>query len=269
MTGQMTQNHNQPAWREALFLAVMLGGASWPIQAAEHEPEATPYRPTVSSPASLSEPGWLEVEFGGQRVQGGSDQRRDSWPVLAKLAMNNDWGVVVISELDVQRTDINGEKFRGTGDTTVLVKHRIPAATGNSAWGVEAGFKSPTANDDIGGGGTDTIINGIYSADLAAYHFDFNLGATYIDTINLGESRTQIGWAAAASRNLDEQWGVFGELSGNFRRGTATSAQLLAGFSYRYSKRVVFDGGIAQGLAAASSDWIAFTGVTVLLGRLW
>lgn len=33
---------------------------------AADEPSAAPYRPTVSTPANLSEPGWLELEAVGQ-----------------------------------------------------------------------------------------------------------------------------------------------------------------------------------------------------------
>jgi hypothetical protein len=44
---------------------------------AADEPSTTPYRPTVSTPANLSEPGWLEVEAGGQQTRGGTSP---DWP---------------------------------------------------------------------------------------------------------------------------------------------------------------------------------------------
>ena len=59
-------------------------------QADEDKPAATPYRPSVSTPAQLSAPGWLEVE-GGVWRQLGNEARRDSVPWTAKLAFSDDW----------------------------------------------------------------------------------------------------------------------------------------------------------------------------------
>ncbi|WP_173068415.1 transporter [Sulfurimicrobium lacus] len=238
-------------------------------QAEQQDVEATPYRPTVSNPADLSAPGWLEMEMGWQRVRGGGDQRRDSFPVLAKLAFSEDWGVLLGSELGIRRTDWDNNSFTGSGDTTVLLKHRIAGSGEGSAWGVEAGFKSPTAKDTLGSGKADYLVNAIYSRDFAANHFDLNLNAAYIGAIDASEGRTQYGWAAALSHSLDARWGVFGELSGYTRRGTAATEQFMAGASYNYSKRVVFDIGGAWGLNDASPDGTVFAGLTVLLGRLW
>ena len=66
----------------ALALALAMGAA----QAQTGElPSATPYRPSVSTPAALSAPGWLEIEAGGLRA-GGGGARRDSLPFTFKLA---------------------------------------------------------------------------------------------------------------------------------------------------------------------------------------
>jgi hypothetical protein len=262
--------NSKPGMRAGLcFGMIVLNGAMASAHAGQQEAEATPYRPTISNPAALSAPGWLEAEMGWQRIKGGGDQRRDSFPVLAKLAFSEDWGVLLGSELGIRRTDLDNNLYTGSGDTTLLLKHRIPGVSEGSAWGVEAGFKSPTAKDSIGSGKADYLVNGIYSRDFGANHFDLNLNATYIGAIADGEGRTQYGWAAALSHSLDDRWGVFGELSGITRRGTAATAQFMAGVSYNYSKRVVFDAGGAWGLNGAAPDGSLFAGMTVLLGRLW
>ncbi len=121
----------------------------------------------------------------------------------------------------------------------------------------------------IGSGKSDVIFNGIFSADYIGNHLDLNLEATRLGAINDGEADVAYGWAIAASRNLNESWGIFGELSGVYRRGVAPQSQFLAGVNYNFSKRVVFDVGAATGLASASQDWTMFAGVTVLVGRLW
>ena len=61
---------------------------------SEGTPSVTPYRPSVSTPAALSAPGWLEVEVGALRARGSEDSRRDSLPYSLKLAFSEDWGFV-------------------------------------------------------------------------------------------------------------------------------------------------------------------------------
>ncbi|MDO8208614.1 MAG: hypothetical protein Q7T38_12475 [Gallionella sp.] len=248
---------------------IVLNGAMHCAHAEQQEAEATPYRPTVSNPAQLSAPGWLEVEMGWPRIKGGADMQRDSFPVLAKLAFSDNWGILVGNELLVSRTDLGNKRYTGLGDTTLLLKHRMPGWNEDNAFGVEAGFKSPTAKDTIGSGKADYLINGIYSRDFNENHFDLNLNATYLGAVAAAEGRTQYGWAAALSHNLDDRWGVFGELSGSTRSGTAATALLMAGASHNYSKRVVFDAGVASGLNNVSPNLIIFAGITVLLGRVW
>jgi hypothetical protein len=135
------------------------------------EPAVTPYRPTVSTPAALSEPGWLELEAGGQRIKDGGG-RRDSLPYTAKLAFSPNWGLRISGEAAIQQRDEDGSKSSGFGDTSLILKYRIPISNTN-AFGVEAGFKSPTARRALGSGKADTLFNLIYSADFAAYRLSF------------------------------------------------------------------------------------------------
>jgi hypothetical protein len=237
--------------------------------AVEEEVEATPYRPTISNPAVLSAPGWLELEMGGQGIKGGSDMHRDSLPVLAKLAFSQDWGILLGGELGVRRTDTDNISYQGGGDTSLFVKHRIPTATEGTAWGFEAGYKFPTAKDTIGSGKADAILNGIYSTNFSGNHLDLNLGVTRVGAINTDESNSLFNWASALSRNLDEKWGIFGELSGVNQQGMPALSQFMAGATYNFSKRIVLDAGASTGLTPASLNSTVFAGVTVLLGRLW
>jgi hypothetical protein len=249
-------------------VAALLGAGV--ARAEDNEPVATPYRPSVSSPAALSAPGWLDMEFGALRVRGGDDKRRDSIPYAAKLAFNDAWSVVLGGELQVRRIDLDGATYTGVGDTTFLIKTRIPTADEGTAWGIAAGFKSPTAKDGIGSGKSDLIVTGIVSSDFAeSYHLDANLTATRLGAWGEGEGRVQTAWAAAVSKSLDDQWGVFVEPSGTGRRGTAATAQLMLGASYNVSKRVVLDFAVAQGLNNATPDWQLMFGLTALIGQLW
>ena len=194
-------------------------------RADDHQPAATPYRPSVSAPAAMSEP--------------------------TKLAFNPDWGLVLGSELGVRRADFSGNTFNSAGDVTALVKHRFATASEDSAWGVMAGAKLPTANGDIGSGKTDLILTGIFSKDFAgSNHLDLNLGATRPGAYGAGEGRMQYGWAAAWSHGLNDQWSVFAEPSGTYHRAAPSTAQLMLGASYAMRRRTVFDVALARGLTS-------------------
>ena len=239
---------------------------SAPAHAAEES--ATPYRPTVSNPADLSAPGWLELEFGWQRIKGNDNTWHDGVPYLAKLAFTPDWGITLGGEVAVRQTDTDGTVFKGGGDTTLLLKHRMEIDDA-SAFGVEAGFKAPTAKEPIGSGKSDYLINAIYSRDMKDFYLDLNLSETRVGSAAPEEGRTQTGWAAAVSYALNEKWGIAGELSGAYRKGTAVTSQFLGAVSCNLSKRVVLDVGATRGLAGASQDWSVFAGATILLVNLW
>lgn len=237
--------------------------------AADDEPAATPYRPSVAGGAYLSRPGWLEVEFGAQRLGGKHTERRDSLPVLGKLALDEQWAVLLGGEAQVRQAPEGGSNLRGVGDTVATLKLRLPWSAQDKALGVETSVKLPTARDGLGSGKTDFSLKGIYSADLdGGFHIDANLGATRLGTAEPAQSRTLVAWAAAVSHPLGDAGSVFLDLSGTRQRGAASTLQWLGGASYSISKRVVVDAGVAHGLTDATPRWTVFAGVTVLLGRL-
>ena len=256
---------SQPMKR--LIAGIVLWGLSHGALAA-NEPAATPYRPSVSTPANLSEPGWLEAELGWQRRSGGDAERRDSLPYTLKLAFSPDWGVRLGGDLQVRRTDFDGTRLTGVGDTAVVLKRRF-AVDGDTAFGLEAGVNFPTAKDRLGSGRTDYSLNGIYSAELGSYHMDLNLVATRLGQIDPDQGRWQLTWAGAVSRTLSERWGMVGELAGTRQTGAPNTAQLLLAASYNLSRRIIFDAGASWGLNRTSSDWSIFTGITILLGKVF
>jgi hypothetical protein len=67
----------------ALLLLASLVVFSAGARAAGDEPSTTPYRPSVSTPAALSAPGWLEIEAGWQHDDAGGGVRRDAIPLTS------------------------------------------------------------------------------------------------------------------------------------------------------------------------------------------
>ncbi len=246
--------------KTALSCALIAGnlGHAW-----AGEPAATPYRPTVSNPAALPAPGYLEFEFGALNARGGEARRRNSLPVLAKYAFTENFGLLLGGEPRVALAGHDGEKLRGAGDTTLQLKFRHELDK-DSALGLEAGIKADTAKTGIGSGKTDYLLNGIYSREIGDYALDANLGYTRLGVADTGESRNGYSWAASLGRPINDTWGAALELSGVARSGTRPSSQVLAALTYNVSRQVVLDGGMAFGLSDNAPNLALFFGMTVL-----
>jgi hypothetical protein len=237
--------------------------------AADDTPSVTPYRPSVSSPAALSAPGWLEVEAGVQSSNAVDPARRQTLPYTLKLAFTPDWGIRIGGDAFVRQRNADGTSDRGFGDTSIVLKRRF-AVDDASAFGAELGVKFPTARDTLGSGHTDAGLNGIYSTDFATdWHVDVNLMATHLGGADAGTSAWQKGWAASVSRNLNDKWSAGFELSGTQRRGVDSTAQALVSTSYALSPGAVIDFGVSKGLNTASGGWSVFSGITFLAARLF
>ena len=255
----------------ALLAAVFAGSTASATDG--DRPDAVPYRPTVSTPAALTAPGWLEGEFGGLVIrnrpvdEGG--ERRLSVPFALKYAFTDDWGVRVTGETFAYIRNGDGTTDRGVGDTSLVFKRRF-AIDQTSAFGLELGASFPTARPAlrVGSGKTDWSLNGIYSADIGSWHGDVNLVNTRLGGLGEGRSRLQTLGAFAVSRPVSSRWTAAAELSGTRQHGAPGTAQVLAAMSVALRRDLVVDFGAAHGLNRASPTWQAFVGITMVLGRL-
>lgn len=231
------------------------------------EPGVTPYRPTVSNPADLSAPGWLEAEFGGLRSYNEDHSRGDSVPWLLKYAFDENYGLLLGGGGYVSAQAPGLPSQASFGDTYLEWKQRFPVSD-TAAFGVEAGVVAPTAAHDLGAGKPQWLVNGIFSTDVGALHLDVNLAETHGGDTAAQVSSWQTGWAAAISRPLAGNWGGAFELSGIYQQGAASQSQALFALSYNWSRQLVFDCGAAYGLTHAAHDRSLFAGATFLIGRL-
>jgi len=261
---EMRNRYNRPGAAAGAMLCL---ATSLPFPVRAEEPEVTPYRPTVSNPAELSEPGWLEAEIGWQRIKIGGDER-DSMPYLLKLPFTPDWGLMLAGDGYINQIAKESGRSDGLGSTALFSKHRFGLGDA-SALGLEFGVVLPTARRTLGSRKTDYIVNGILSQDIGPYRLDLNVTGTYVGETEAGEDHWQTGWAAAFSAPVTEKWGLAAEFSGAYRRGNAATTQFLASTSYAYNRRIVFDAGIATGLTDAAQDWTVFAGMSMLLANIF
>ena len=257
----------------ALWLALGVG----PVWAEDDvadgaTPTVTPYRPSVSTPAQLSAPGWLEGEFGllRDRVDGAD---RDSLPFTLKLALSPDWGLRIGGEALVRQLDPAHDSNYNVGDAALILKRRFAVGTGgadaivhNAAFGLEAGVVAPSGR--YGVGATAYSINTIFSSDLGGWHSDSNLFGTRLTSVDIGHGRWQWGWASALAHGVGAHWSVTGEFSGAGQSGVPSTTQLLLAGSYALTAGPVIDFGAAHTLRAGSHELQWFAGVTLMLTRL-
>ena len=242
--------------------------AASPGAFADEQPSVTPYRPSVSTPAALSAPGWLELEAGGQLDRGNAATRQDSVPYTLKLAFSQDWGIRLGGNAWVRTTDDVGQRVSGMGDVSVVLKRRFGIDDAR-AFGLEFGVTPPTGHEGISGGKTAYSLNGIYSADLGSYHTDINLSATRLGAVDADAGRVQRLWAASLSKAFNDRWGGVAELSGTQQRGIGATPQWLAAASCNVSKSMTLDAGVARSFGPQGPQWSLFSGVTVLVARLF
>ena len=142
-----------------LKIIFSLGLLAFTHLAGAEEIVATPYRPTLSNPAELSAPGWLEVEMGVARSNGGENQWQNNQPYTLKYAFSRDFGVMLLGDFRVNQIDATGQETAGQGDSTLIFKHRFGASEGQ-AFGLEWGAKLDTAATGIGSGKTCSARSG-------------------------------------------------------------------------------------------------------------
>jgi len=255
------------AFKRASFgrlLGVFLTGAALSCRA--EEPSATPYRPSVSSPASLSAPGNIELEGGYLSTRPSDGARRDSALYLLKYAFSDRFGLLLGGEAFVSDANATGERTHGPGDTSLTAKFRFPLGEGDTpALGLEAGVKLPTAKRGLGSDERDYTINGILSVDPGDFHSDVNLNVTQLGAVEPRQGRELYGWAASVSHPLFGNAGWVAEFSGTTQHNVARTVQFLAGVSYNVSRKLVLDAGAARGLNSDSPRWQLFTGFTLLV----
>ena len=266
----MNQSFYKPKCCTAAALC-LLATLNLAVAADDDAYVVTPYRPTVSTPANLSTPGWLELETGLQSLGNPDSSRRDSLPYSVKLALTPDWGVRIGGELLVRAPGDFGARATGFGDTSLVIKRRF-ALDDTSALGLEFGANLPTGRNGLhsGSSGSDYTVNGIYSSDFASHwHTDINLALIHTGQADAGSERQQWAWAASLSHDLGGGWGLAGELSGLHQAGAANARQWLLAASYNPLSALTLDAGVAHALGGNGPSWSVFVGATLPLAKLF
>lgn len=248
-------------------IAVLLP-AEAAAQQSPDAPSANPGRPTVSTPATVTPPGYFQFETGmlsawispgvtsqtslNEVVKFAVTQRVELLAGFEPVAHSHG---INISSNDAGGTSVGAQAvlFQSEG-----AKPTIAASYFHSVYG-------GTAPDlDIGSYTNSALL--LVSADINKFHYDTN--AFFNEVVSDPVRRAQFGQSLSVSHPLTARLGLSGEIwhfTQPFIRGNAVGN--LWAMSYTANRDLVFDTGFDHGLTSTSTHWEVFAGFTYLLPR--
>jgi len=250
----------------AAVLATLSEAQSAPIDV----PEANPGRPTISTPATLTPVGYLQLETGLLFARASREfSSRIGLNETIKLAIHHRFEFLLEAE------PLTYAIARAAGET-----HEGEAFAGAQAVILQGGGARPTVaisylrrihegsapELDIGTTRQTGLL--LISENVFGFHVDINgvIGEQAERTLR----RAQFGQTLSVSHHIGK-FTVSGELwhfTEPLIRGNAVGS--LWALSYPVRKNLIVDGGFDRGLTGTSTHWEAFCGFTYLLPkRLW
>jgi hypothetical protein len=235
--------------------------------------EANPGRPTVSTPATLTPVGYLQLETGVLGAEkSGEFANRTGIEAVVKLSITRRFELITQTEPMVfsdlgNRTDREpGEVFAGF---QTVIHHGEGSSPTLSVSYFRRLYASPAPELDIGTNRQSALL--LASFDIRKFHFDTNGIVTEQIFDKTGVHRAQFGQTLSVSHPMVGHLGIAGEIwhfSQPFSESNAVG--LLLAPSYAVSRLLVLDGGMNRGLTGASTRWEIFLGLTYLFPkRLW
>lgn len=235
--------------------------------------QANPGRPTVSTPATLTPVGYLQLETGVLGAEKSVEfSNRTGVETVIKLSLTRYLEMLiqaeplVISDLGPRSDRKPGEVFAGL---QAVLYHGEGLRPTLAVSYFRRLYASPAPELDIGTNRQSALF--LASFDVRKFHVDTN--AIFTEQIFDREliHRAQFGQTLSISHPLlgrlsmsGEIWHFSQPLSGSNAVG------VLVAPSFAVNRLLVLDGGMNRGLTGASTRWEAFAGLTFLFPqRLW
>jgi len=243
------------------------GAKAGEISAADDGPVANPGRPTVSTPATLTPPGYLQFESGLLAAWHSPEfSSQTSFNEVIKFAVSRRVQFLVSSEPFVHS---NTQPTNGDGGVSLGVQAVIwpgegarPTLSTSYFHAVQSGG---TPDLDMGSATNSAIV--LVSADVKGFHYDTNYLFNEVDG-DEGVRRAQFGQTLSVSHGVGEKFGVTGELwdfTQPYLRNYAFGN--LWALNYNARKNLVFDLSFDRGLTTTSTRWEILAGFTYVLPR--
>ena len=259
-----------------------------PGYSADNVPEANPARPTVTNPAHIPPPGYLQYEQGVDQANGSQGLSfQTSIVQTTKLALNH-YVMIEAGDQPFAHTQ-QPPATNDTGDLTLGAQvlfndeEEGRAIRPTIALGYNGRVRAGTApNLDQGGFSQNLLL--LASGTNYGIHYDANLIVNQQDATgraNRSTSRAQYGQTISLTRQITDPFSLSAELW-HFTQPTvfttregapiprANAIGLLFAAGYNLRPNLVLDCGFEHGLTSTSTNWQGFAGFTYLLPhRLW
>ncbi|HEY6350823.1 MAG TPA: hypothetical protein VI636_15590 [Candidatus Angelobacter sp.] len=266
-----------PAWFAVLLTLCAAAAQERPSSADSDADnklvEANPGRPTVSTPATLTPPGYLQVETGVLGAEkSGEFANRTGIEAVVKLSLTRRFELLVQTEPMVF-SDLGLSGDREPGEVFAGFQALIHKGEGLHPTFSVSYFRrlyaSPAPELDMGTNRQSALL--LVSFDVRRFHIDTNGIVTDQITDATVVHRAQFGQTFSISHPVFHHLAMSGELwhfSQPLTRSNA--AGLLLAPSYAVNRLLVLDGGFNRGLTGSSTRWEGFIGLTYLFPkRLW
>ncbi|HVN93881.1 MAG TPA: hypothetical protein VMT38_09295 [Terracidiphilus sp.] len=237
------------------------------IAAAGDGPVANPGRPTVSTPATLTPPGYLQFESGILAAWHSPEfASQASLNEVIKFAISRRIELLAASNPFVHSNTqpANGDGGVSLGVQAVLWPGEGARPTISTSYFHEV-QNGGTPDLDMGSATNSTIL--LFSADVKGFHYDTNYLFNEVDSDD-GVRRSQFAQTLSISHGVGKRFGVSGELwdfTQPFLRSHAFGNLWAADFNAK--KNLVFDVAFDRGLTSTSTKWEILAGFTYLLPR--
>ena len=233
--------------------------------AQDDEIHVNPNRPTFATPASTTEVGVAELEFGLQHNRARDGSGLSSSPYLLKLGLSPRFELRLGGNGLLRQTSSDADPGVGYGDTTLggqwTYLKNGPLGFDEA---VQFTVKLPTANEDkgFGSGEGDRTLMLILSRDFGAYHADINGLETWLGQGN-GKEERQAAFTISVSRTLNSRWSITAEV---YSVASTSSSPLIVSnlwcAALKVSPNLIFDGGVDIGLSHGAQKVSVFAGFT-------
>ena len=276
----------------SLIISAMLSASLWVTGAhaqgnaggqkddKDTPPTVNPYRPTVTDPATLTVPGYLEMEIGGQDVHRGQSQTgggavRRQFYTPATLKLTDRSGRLeyhLTFEGTVTLKDDQGQSLSGIGDTIPGLQYLLLKQTPKTYdVAVRAEYKVPTSKSGIGTGKSDYDVLLLASKDYSkTYHVDFDLGYFALGRASGTGFASQYQASGVLNTKLSNTLTLQDEIygfSGSSENSTIIST--LHALGYQPSHTIAYDIGVDFGISHAAPKYTVLFGSTFFLGKLF
>jgi Putative MetA-pathway of phenol degradation len=232
-----------------------------------------PSRPTVSEPADIQRVGVLQLEFGLDAEFDAKEFRnQQTTPLELRFAALSRLLLSFLLETVKSQVDPTDGRMTGVGDAIIGLQVVAFKRTGYPTFAFAYHPKLPTASKEKNLGNGRVDHKAVLLIDDKLGGIGLSVNAAYLNVGRKDSGRRADGglFAIAISHRFENQFGLFGELSGqSLEYSLPRGVYPLGGVTYRVNPRLRFDAGLRFGIGAEAPRMSVVAGVVFGIADLY